>query len=91
MIGTYLAALCLIALNVRLAYVPLGWAQSWVAVGLSVATIFLVGRRYMHLAGAPALVRVFAVGALFWFAIMMALTGADYLTRQQAGALAYWP
>jgi cytochrome c oxidase subunit 4 len=36
---------------------------------------------FMHLIASPNLVRVIAIGALIWVAILMSLTAGDFVTR----------
>jgi cytochrome c oxidase subunit 4 len=72
----------LFAVNVFLAYVPLGGAN--VPVHMSVAflmMVLLVGF-FMDFKEHPALLRLAAFAGVFWLIFMFVLTASDYFTRQ---------
>lgn len=78
---TWLALLALVAATLTLAYVPMGPFNVVVALAISAAKAVLVVVVFMKLLRAAMLTRVAAVAGLFWLGILFALSGTDYLTR----------
>ena len=77
----FAALVALTLLTIGLGFVELG---RWhFLVGMMIATCkgVLVVLFFMHLIHSARLNWVVFVGALFWFAIMIGLTMADYVTR----------
>ncbi len=79
----WLGLMVLLGVQMALAWLPLGAAHLYFALGISVAMATIVVWVFMELAKAPALARIFAYAGLFWVAVMVALGGADYATRTQ--------
>jgi len=77
----WFALIALLALNLVLAFTPLGGLN--VAVNLVTAFIMAILSVFffMGLRGDSALVRLTAGASLFWLVEMFALTFADYFTR----------
>lgn len=73
--------LALLGVQVGLAFLPLGGAHLYFALGVAVAMATIVAWIFMELASAPHLARIFAYAGLFWVMVMLALGGADYATR----------
>ena len=84
----WLGLILLLALQVGLAFLPLGRAHLWFAFGVSAAMATIIVWVFMELAKAPKLALIFAYGGLFWVMVMFVLGGADYATRTQDPA---WP
>jgi cytochrome c oxidase subunit IV len=78
----WLALAGLLALNLVLAYVPLGGLN--LAANLATAFVMAIVSVlfFMGLRGDSALIRLTAGGSLFWLAVMFLLTFADYFTRR---------
>jgi len=83
---TWLALMALLAATFTAAHFRLGAANAAVGLAIAAAKVALVGLFFMHLRRASALIAIFAVGALFWIAILFGLSGADYATRQVSPA-----
>ncbi len=77
----WLALLLLLALTVGAYLLNLGALSTPVAVTIAVAKAALVALFFMNLRRSDTLVRVFAIGGIFWLAILLGLTLTDYLTR----------
>jgi cytochrome c oxidase subunit 4 len=77
----WVALIALLALNMALAFLPLNGLN--VAANLFVAFVMaaISGLFLMGLRGDSALVRLVAIGSLFWLVVMFALTFTDYFTR----------
>ncbi len=71
----------LTALTTAAAYVDLGPFNTVVAVLIAAVKASLVALFFMHLKWSSHLARLAAIAALFWLAILIALSLADYLTR----------
>ncbi len=69
------------ALTTGVAYVDLGPFNTVVALLIAMVKASLVGLFFMHLKWSGHLARLAAIAALFWLAILIALSLADYLTR----------
>lgn len=78
---TWLALLALVAATLGLAYVPMGPFNVVVALVISAIKTALVVVVFMKLFRAAVLTRVAAAAGLFWLAFLFALSGTDYLTR----------
>lgn len=76
-----LLLLALLALTIGAAYINLGPFNTPVAMTISVAKAALILLFFMHLKGAPSLIKVFAVAGFFWLGIMLTLSMSDYLMR----------
>ncbi len=77
----YFGLLALMALNVGLAFLPLGWAGMFLGVtiaALQVAIIVLILMKGLY---EKPVIHVVMGGALLWFTILMTLTMTDYMTR----------
>ncbi len=70
------------ALTVLAAFINFPWQLNTI-VALTIATIkaTFVVLYFMHVRYSPRLVWVIVAAALFWMAILFALTFSDYLTR----------
>jgi len=73
--------LVLLVLSIVTALIDLGKAATVVALVIAAIKVSLVAALFMHLTLSSRLTRLFAVTGLFWFAILIALTLSDYLTR----------
>jgi cytochrome c oxidase subunit 4 len=77
----YLGLLVLLGATIGSAQLQLGiWNP---VINLAIATVkaVLIAWVFMHLRESSGLVRLFAVGALFWLLALIALGLADWLTR----------
>jgi caa(3)-type oxidase subunit IV len=75
--------LCLLfALNVGLAFVPLGAGNVAVHLAVAAVMIVLLVAFFMDFKSYSPLLRLAAVAGGFWLLFMFVLTASDYLTRQ---------
>jgi len=72
----------LLAMTVAVSFLPLESLETVLTLAIAIAKAVLVAIFFMHLRGAGGLVRLFAVAGVFWLLLLMALTLADFLTRQ---------
>ncbi len=80
----------LTALTTGVAYVDLGPFNTVVALLIAIAKASLVGLFFMHLKWSSHLARLAAIAALFWLAILIALSLADYKTRNSPPQPSSW-
>jgi cytochrome c oxidase subunit 4 len=78
----WLALMALLALTMGVTFLPIGELKAPVNFSIAAVKAGLIAWFFMHLRETKGLVRLFAVGALFWLFLLFALTFADYLTRQ---------
>ena len=78
---SYVALLFLTALTTAVAFVDLGPVSTVLAVAIAGAKALIIALFFMHLIGSPNLVRVIAIAALIWVAILITLTAGDFVTR----------
>jgi cytochrome c oxidase subunit 4 len=71
----------LLALTAGATFLPSGWWSTPLSMSIALAKALLIFCYFMRLRSQPGLVRVFAAAGFFWFAILIVLTLADYLTR----------
>jgi cytochrome c oxidase subunit 4 len=78
----FAALLGLTALTTYAATVDLGPLNTVVALLIAMCKGSLVALFFMHLRWSSRLMHIVAAAALFWLAILLALTLSDYRTRQ---------
>jgi cytochrome c oxidase subunit 4 len=83
LVGVYAVLLGLLVLTALAARLPAGPWNLPLALLIAFAKTGLIFFTFMRLRHYRGLVRVFAVGGFFWLAIILALTFADYATRDR--------
>ena len=90
-LGTYLAVfatlLVFTAITVAVAFVDLGVMSNVVALGIATVKATLVLLFFMHVRGSSALTKVAIASGIVFFAILVAFTLSDTLTRQLLGTV----
>jgi cytochrome c oxidase subunit 4 len=90
-LGTYLAVfatlLVFTAITVAVAFVDLGVMSNVVALGIATVKATLVLLFFMHVRGSSALTKVDIASGIVFFAILVAFTLSDTLTRQLLGTV----
>jgi cytochrome c oxidase subunit 4 len=77
----FVALIAFTMLTVGLSFLDLGTWHTPVGVGIGVVKAVLVALFFMHLIHSERVTWLAVAAGLFWLAIMMGLTLADYLTR----------
>lgn len=80
-LGALGALLALLAATAGLAYVPLGWFNTVLALSISVAKALVVLLIFMRLRSAAPVIRLAAMAGFLWLSLLFVITLADYLTR----------
>ena len=80
-VGIFLALLALTGLTTWVAYFDLGPMNTVVALAIAVTKMLLVILFFMHVKYSSGLTRLIILAGFFWFAILVALTLSDELTR----------
>ena len=83
--GVFAALIALTALTVGAAFVNLGPANNFVALGIAVVKSTLVILYFMHVKGNTKLVPVVILSGVFFLMILFLLLAADYGTRGWLG------
>jgi len=78
---TWVALMVFLALTLGSSYIPMGAWNSPTNIAISCAKALLIAVFFMHLRHAGALLRIAALTALIWLALLFGLSGSDYLTR----------
>lgn len=78
---TGLSLLALVVASLGLAYVPMGWGNVAVALGIAALQAVIVAAVFMELRKPKTLMRLSAAAALVFLAILFVLSFADYLSR----------
>ena len=85
-IRTYLIVfsvlIALTGLTVWAAYMDFGAWDVTVALGIASFKAILVVLYFMHVKENEPLIGLFIVGGVFWLAVMLVFTVADYVTRE---------
>jgi cytochrome c oxidase subunit IV len=68
-------------LTVQIAFLDLGAFNAVAALAIAVFKAVLVVLFFMHVKYSSRLTWAVVIGSVFWFAILVALTLSDYLTR----------
>jgi cytochrome c oxidase subunit IV len=71
----------LFAISLGSAYIPLGGGNVVVNLLIAVIMVVVLATFLMDLQNATVLIRVVAIGGLFWTIMMFSLTFSDYLSR----------
>ena len=79
--GVWAALLALLALSVGATFLPIGAGRQAISLGIGVVKAALILWFFMELRRSEGLVRLAAIGAVTFLAVLIALLGADYLTR----------
>jgi cytochrome c oxidase subunit IV len=82
-VGIFLSLMVLTAATVGAAYVNLGAMNIVVALAIASVKATLVVLYFMHARYSPKRTQLVIVCAVFWLAIMLALTLSDYSTRDK--------
>jgi cytochrome c oxidase subunit 4 len=85
-VGIFISLMVLTAATVGAAYVNLGAMNIVVALGIASLKATLVVLYFMHARYSPKRTQLVIICAVFWLAIMLALTLSDYATRGREGA-----
>lgn len=80
--SVFAVLIALTLLTVAVSFRDLGSWHTTVGVLIGVVKASLVGLFFMHLLHSSRASWLAVLAGLFWFSILMALTLADYLTRQ---------
>lgn len=78
----WMILIVLFAINLSSAYIPLGTGNLTVNLLIAVIMVVVLAIFLMDLQNAKVLIRVVAIGGLFWTIMMFSLTFSDYLSRQ---------
>lgn len=89
-VGVFLALLALTGLTTWVSYSDLGPMNTVVALAIAVTKMLLVILFFMHVKYSPGLTRLVILVGFFWFAILLALTLSDELTRNWTPSPAPW-
>src|ERR1700684_539526 len=79
--GLWLALLVLGGVEFGLSFLPLGRLARPLVMLPAIPMIVVVAVGFMNVTKGPAIVRAFAVAALFWLLILLGLGSIDALTR----------
>jgi cytochrome c oxidase subunit 4 len=82
-VGIFLSLMVLTAATVAAAYVNLGPFNIVIALAIASVKATLVVLYFMHARYSPKRTQLVIVCAVFWLAIMLALTLSDYVTRDR--------
>ena len=80
-VGIFLSLMVLTAATVGAAYVNLGPFNIVIALAIASLKATLVVLYFMHARYSPKRTQLVIIAAVFWLAIMLALTLSDYVTR----------
>ena len=82
-VGIFLSLMVLTAATVAAAYVNLGPVNIVIALAIASVKATLVVLYFMHARYSPMRTQLVIICAVFWLAIMLALTLSDYVTRDR--------
>jgi len=82
-VGIFLSLMVLTAATVAAAYVNLGPFNIVIALAIASVKATLVVLFFMHARYSPGRTHMVIIAAIFWLAIMLALTLSDYVTRDR--------
>jgi cytochrome c oxidase subunit 4 len=77
----WVGLMTLLLLTLGSAFLPLGWGNAAINLGIAVAKSLLVVFFFMHLRSAHYLLRNAATAGFFWLAILLGLSLTDFAVR----------
>jgi cytochrome c oxidase subunit 4 len=80
-VGVFLLLMVMTAITVAVAFVPLGFLNKAVAVGIATFKATMVILYFMHVKYSSRLTKLVVVTGLFFMIILLGLTMADYSSR----------
>lgn len=80
-VGIILTLMALTTATVWAAYVDLGPWNIVVALGIATAKATLVVLYFMHVRYSPGRTQLIVIAGIFWLALLLFMTLADYATR----------
>ncbi len=83
---TWLALMALLGSTAAIAWLPLGWVNTAISLGIALAKALLVAFVFMRLRSAHGLLRLTALAGIVTLFLLFGLAGADYATRASAPA-----
>jgi cytochrome c oxidase subunit 4 len=83
---TWLGLMVFLALTLGSSYLPMGPWNTAFNMAISCAKAVLIATFFMHLRHAGALLRIAAITALIWLALLFGLSWSDYGTRSVSPA-----
>jgi cytochrome c oxidase subunit 4 len=86
LIVTWLALMALLAMTAAVAWVPLGWVNTAISLGIALAKALLVALVFMRLRRAHGLLRLTALAGVVTLLLLFGLSATDYATRTAAPA-----
>ena len=89
-VAIFVALLGLTALTTYVSFIDLGRMNTVVALAIAVIKMLLVILFFMHVKYSPRLTMLTIVAAFFWFALLVAFTLSDVLTRQWSPTPSGW-
>ena len=82
LVGAWLALIALMLASLGSAYLALGVFKPIAGIAIATLKSAIVLGLFMQLAKASGMVRIVAAAGLFTWALLIALSGVDYATRQ---------
>jgi cytochrome c oxidase subunit 4 len=78
---TWAGLLALLAITIAVSFAPIGPARPVANMAIAMLKAGLILWVFMHLRDRGGLLRVFALGAFAWLAVLMAMAATEILTR----------
>lgn len=78
---TWAGLLVLLAITTAVSFAPLGPVKPVANMAIALVKAGLIVWVFMHLRERGGLLRIFALGALAWLAVLMTMAATDILTR----------
>jgi len=81
LVTVWISLMLLLAMTVGTSFISLGPGNALLNLGIAIAKALLVAAFFMHLAHAPAILRLIAIIGIVTLSLLFVLSGADYLNR----------
>lgn len=78
---TWAGLLALLAITIAISFAPIGPVKPVANMAIAAVKAGLILWVFMHLRERGGLLRIFALGAIAWLAVLMGLAVTDILTR----------
>ena len=89
-VRVWAALLVLLGLTVGVAYLQLGFLNTFVSISIALVKALIIAIFFMHLSYSPRLVWVFAGAGFFWLLLLFGFSFGDYMTRSWLPPPSVW-
>ncbi len=77
----FISLIVLTFMTVKVAFIDLGWLNTFIAITIAVCKALLVILYFMHMRYSSRLIWLFVAVGVFWLLLLIGLTMSDFISR----------